>query len=654
MHVPLRPAPAPTSLEQRLVWALGLLCAALVAALAWMEWTVRATVIRTAERTHANLAASVADHAGQVLRRADDVLGTLLAQITELPLQPADEARLRGVLLRHTGMDGVLVDVQVFDAAGRLVLSSFDRDRDGGGERVAALPFFRQHLASTRDSALLGEAVVTGEGRRVVPMSRRLSDARQRFVGVVVAVVDVDRLTEDLQRLDTGQEGLVALLSADGTLIAGLGRGAATSASGRDLSGSSLFREHVGTTARGSVAAAWPLSGVPGLYSFERSPRYPVTAVAGNSLDDVLAGWRSRAWRVAVVVLALLVAIVALCRRILRAQARQRELTVELKRSHLHLADLERAVREHAVVAVTDVRGTIVSVNDKFCELSQYSAEELVGQTHRVVNSGLHPPAFFKELWRTVAQGGVWKGQIANRRKDGSVYYLESTIVPIRRDNGRPERYIAIRTDVTELRRLAEELGRAKKELERANLELEDLAATDPLTLLANRRRFDAGLRDECRRARRGGLPLGRLLVDVDCFKSFNDTYGHPAGDECLRRVAAVLARAEGRPGDLAARWGGEEFAILLPATDGPGALVVAERVRQAVIDLRIRHEHGPAGHVTVSIGIASLDPAAAGGSPEALVEGADAALYRAKREGRNRCALGPVPEGLAMGACSA
>ena len=129
-------------------------------------------------------------------------------------------------------------------------------------------------------------------------------------------------------------------------------------------------------------------------------------------------------------------------------------------------------------------------------------------------------------------------------------------------------------------------------------------------------------------------------MVDVDRFKPFNDTYGHPAGDSCLRALASVLEGVPRRGGDLAARYGGEEFVILMAETDTAGAMAVAERLCKAVRDLGIPHRHGLGGIVTVSVGVAVAQPGQDHAGPAGLVEAADAALYAAKAEGRDRVCL--------------
>ncbi|MCH7343182.1 diguanylate cyclase [Pelomonas sp. CA6] len=175
------------------------------------------------------------------------------------------------------------------------------------------------------------------------------------------------------------------------------------------------------------------------------------------------------------------------------------------------------------------------------------------------------------------------------------------------------------------------------EELRQANEHLSRLSFVDPLTGLANRRRFNEALDDEWRRARRTGSPLALIMADIDGFKAYNDLLGHLQGDHCLGAVAGVFAQAVGRAGDLAARYGGEEFVVLLPGADPAAAAAVAQEIRVRCERLAIPHPASPTGPVvTLSLGVAACVPTE-GGKPESLISEADAALYRAKQEGRNR-----------------
>ncbi len=178
-------------------------------------------------------------------------------------------------------------------------------------------------------------------------------------------------------------------------------------------------------------------------------------------------------------------------------------------------------------------------------------------------------------------------------------------------------------------------------ELKRSRDLLEQLANLDGLTGIANRRKFDERVQAEWRRAQRNRTGIALIMSDIDFFKQFNDTYGHAAGDDCLRRIAAALARAVHRPGDLVARYGGEEFVCVLPETDLPGALEVAGRARDEVAALAILHSGSTvASTVTLSMGVAVLTPSADARSDD-LLRVADERLYAAKAAGRDRVVSG-------------
>ena len=187
------------------------------------------------------------------------------------------------------------------------------------------------------------------------------------------------------------------------------------------------------------------------------------------------------------------------------------------------------------------------------------------------------------------------------------------------------------------LDQMRRKLVEVSNDLSAANQRLEELSHQDGLTGIANRRAFDFLIERQFREAKRRGEPFSVSLCDIDHFKAYNDRYGHLAGDECLKQIAAALTRACKRPTDVAARFGGEEFALLLPETTTEGAAAVIERARQEVAALGIAHAGSTtSSHVTFSAGIASFTPERDATSRD-LTARADAALYRAKQLGRNR-----------------
>jgi len=205
----------------------------------------------------------------------------------------------------------------------------------------------------------------------------------------------------------------------------------------------------------------------------------------------------------------------------------------------------------------------------------------------------------------------------------------------------KPISEVVLHAKMRAMRRLVEmqrALVEVTQELNVANKELQRLSTTDGLTGIANRRFFDELVPREWRRCARMKQPMALVMIDVDHFKKYNDTYGHQAGDECLKAVAAQVGRATPRASDLAARYGGEEFVMILGETTMDGARWVANNIRQHVSDLNMPHSASPSQHVTISCGVASTIPRE--DQPlETLLKAADEALYMAKMQGRNTVA---------------
>lgn len=286
------------------------------------------------------------------------------------------------------------------------------------------------------------------------------------------------------------------------------------------------------------------------------------------------------------------------------------------------------ALDSAAIVAITDVRGTITFVNRKFCEITGYTEAELLGSNHRILRSGVHGTDFFRAIYRNIAQGRIWHGEICNRRKDGTLYWVDTTIVPHVTPTGKVDSYTAIRFDITSRKKVEAEL-RASKEHHRI------LANTDALTGLPNRRRILNYISRLISRKRRQGGKFYTAIIDVDTFKDINDSFGHDNGDILLQTIAGRL-RNFGDDRLFVARLGGDEFGLILNRSDDSEALDVFGRVLE-----KIREPVEIASamrHVSATMGVAVFPDH--GADVTNLFKAADMALYHAKALGKDRFEL--------------
>ncbi len=283
-----------------------------------------------------------------------------------------------------------------------------------------------------------------------------------------------------------------------------------------------------------------------------------------------------------------------------------------------------------AAIVTIDARGEVLSANPATTTIFGWPEHELIGRSIGVLvpEPGEGEPDPLALIAQRGASTRAAPQDIRALRRDGHGVTVQLALS--RLEIPGPARYVALFTDLSEREAYAQALRDA-------NAQLAYLSETDALTGIANRRRLDRALHEEWQRSGRHGQPVGLLIVDVDHFKRYNDSLGHPMGDECLRAIAQILRQCVRRTGDLVARYGGEEFALLLPHTGPSEALAVALACIEAVESAALPHPDSPlAAHVTLSIGVATA-LAGAETSPASLVEAADTAVYAAKRAGRRR-----------------
>ncbi len=300
------------------------------------------------------------------------------------------------------------------------------------------------------------------------------------------------------------------------------------------------------------------------------------------------------------------------------AMERIYRMRLNLNKAHQKLGSILEAVNEGIIT--TDQDGKIETANKAIEEIYGYTYEELKDKNIAILDKSF-------QVWEDEANTNTTEKIITTRRKNGEEFPAELRLSRFEVED--KLFYTSIVRDITERKK-------AEQALEQANQKLLQLTLEDQLTGIANRRCFDETLSKEFLRSRRDKTPISLILCDIDYFKIYNDQNGHIKGDQCLQQVASIIAEAVRRPADVACRYGGEEFAVILPQTDLPGAAFLAEQIRKAVWGKQIEHTGSNIeGRVTLSLGVAVKDEAIH--SVEQLIQVADQALYQAKEAGRNQ-----------------
>lgn len=492
--------------------------------------------------------------------------------------------------------------------------------------------YFQYHRTHDDPAARIGDPLLSRvTGRPTLLMTQRLSNPDGSFGGVVFGAIDLEDFRSFYRSFEADQHRTVTLMKTNGKVLVHRDPNEV----GKDLAGSGLFSQRLKDSDTGLYPIVSPFDGQTKQFAYEKLPDFPFVVSVAVPEDDILAGWRRERWfdlLLSGAVSAVLLAIALVLAGQFRKRSQMARTLRERERRYRLLAE-----NVEDVVTQLGAKGKRLYISPSVEKLLGWTASEMLAHS---AYSDVHP-AHRNIVVNLIESLGPESpsaiSEYLKRRKDGTYIWVEARFNFLSDPDEDSSGIVGIIRDITQ-RKAAEE------QLVAANEQLKALSETDTLTGVANRRRFDRAFEGEFKRCQRSGSQLSVLFVDIDKFKSFNDTYGHGAGDDCIRQVAGALLSSLKRPADLVARYGGEEFAILLPETGALNAETVAETMRAAVADLGIQHQGSQHAFVTISVGVAG-GRCDARTSTSSLLAAADGALYVAKEQGRNRvCAAAENP----------
>jgi diguanylate cyclase (GGDEF)-like protein/PAS domain S-box-containing protein len=279
-------------------------------------------------------------------------------------------------------------------------------------------------------------------------------------------------------------------------------------------------------------------------------------------------------------------------------------------------------INNNVLITISNQDGFIIDVSDAYCKLTQFTKSELIGKKHSIFRHSSMDDTFFKELWETILNGKIWKGEYKNIKKDGTEFWVENSITPNFDEYKNITGFTSVYNDITDKKKISE------------------ISITDFLTELYNRRHFNTIFDLEFKRAKRDKKNFILLILDIDFFKQYNDTYGHDGGDIVLRKISDIIKATLKRPNDYLFRLGGEEFGIITSDIEYIGVVRLCNRLLSSVIDLKIKHRTSLVNDfVTISIG-AQIVKTSSDINKNLVFKFADNALYEAKKQGRNRAII--------------
>lgn len=579
----------------------------------WKALQAKASALERGQTATQNLAHSLAEQASHTFLAVDiamNGIAELLKYRAPLP------ERLNPFLADTVNALPQLHDLNVIDANGIWQYSSLlEMPRDNCADRE----FFIYHRDTPGNTLRIGTPIKSRlTGRMAIILTKRITRQDGSFGGVLMATVDSNYFNAFYNRFQLGPSGAIALMRTDGMVLIRW----PLANIGADLSKTDLFANELENSSVGYYRTVSPFDGKMKYFGYEETPQYPLLVTVARDENEMLASWRA-ALRTDAIVGGVLLCLIVLSAALLWWQFRFRMRTEHaLREREARYRLLADNVAD--VVILLDGRGLLLYVSPSVGPVLGLQWHDLIGKSCFDL---VHPDDKERILAATALPDSDSTNKVAFRisRADQSIAWVEMHLkVTAEQDDREQTKFVGVLRDITQRKKMEDELTSL-------NARLSQLATTDGLTGLSNRRTFDGFVRREY--AVHGVISV--LLLDIDNFKDYNDTYGHQAGDECLKAVAKVIADATVNTSGISARYGGEEFIIVLPDVSLTDALDVAEAVRLTVRALGIPNPASSRGYVTVSIGVSTKTE---GTFDEAMLVGdADLALYEAKRHGRNR-----------------
>lgn len=607
-----RGSPAAVVIAFALVITAGVL-----GVMAWKALDAKKTTLARGQTDTVNLAHSLAEHATHAIQSADIAMAGM---VELLKYRDPIPERFNRYLAETVSSLPQLREIGVLDANGKWLYSSLPQTPlHNNSDR----PYFIYHRENPGNALRINEPLQSRlTGRSTIILSKRIDRQDGSFGGVLTAAIDSDYFNQFYRTFQLGPDGSISLLRGDGVVLIRW----PVSERSTNLASTDLFSKHLKQSAAGYYKIVSPFDGIEKYIGHEKTRHYPMVITVAIPEEWLLSDWR-KTLRTDAVVASVLLCMILLLTAVLTSQFRFRMKTERsLRKSEERYRLLANNIAD--IIILIDARSLLRYVSQSVEPVLGLHPEDLLGKS---CFDMIHPEDRESVRSATARLNGIdtvstvvfrtWRG-------DGTLAWVESKFkLAALPDDPTQAEFLCVIGDITERKRMEDEVNQL-------NRRLTQLAATDGLTGLTNRRAFDGFLlrQFEC------CDEISVLLLDIDNFKSYNDTYGHQAGDRCLQAVAKVIGDATLNTSGLSARYGGEEFAVVLPDTGEDSALKVAEAIRLNVRSLGIPNSVSSRGYITISVGVAARTEATLDES--ALVGQADTALYEAKRLGRNRSIL--------------